>query len=145
MATVAACGLAFSGSAEACFRLLPGEACLAARRQRSTQETQLRKVHFRAPIIPLTCSASVFHPGDSFRFAGHSARICAIASHSTIIRSAHSTSDTKIAVVPNFAAQLLKSVSVTPRAREQAPQENTGMCLATTFSRNSLSAGQATG
>jgi hypothetical protein len=65
--------------------------------------------------------------------------------HSTIIRSAHSTSDTKIAGLPNFAPQVIKSISVTPRAREQAPQEKTGMCLATTFSRISLSGGQPTG
>jgi hypothetical protein len=65
--------------------------------------------------------------------------------HSTIIRSAHSTSETKIAGLPNFAPQVIKSVSVTPRAREHAPQENTGMCLATTLSRISLSGGQPTG
>jgi len=68
-----------------------------------------------------------------------------VASHSTIIRSAHSTSDTKMAGLPNFAPQVIKSISVTPRAREQAPQEKTGMCLATTFSRISLSGGQPTG
>ena len=62
-----------------------------------------------------------------------------------MIRSAHSTSDTKTAGVPNFAPQSFKSVSVTPRAREQAPQEKTGMCLAATFSRISLSGGQPTG
>ena len=65
--------------------------------------------------------------------------------HSTMMRSAHSTSDTKIAGLPNFALQLLKSASVTPRAREQAPQEKTGMCLARIFSRVSLSGGQPIG
>ena len=65
--------------------------------------------------------------------------------HSTIIRSAHSTSETKIAGVPNFAPHWLKSVSVTPRAREQAPQEKMGMCFATTFASVSLSGGQPTG
>lgn len=60
-------------------------------------------------------------------------------------RSAHSTSDTKIAGLPNFAPQLIKSVSVTPRAREQAPQEKTGMRLARIFSRVSASGGQPTG
>jgi hypothetical protein len=62
-----------------------------------------------------------------------------------MIRSAHSTSPTKIAGLPNFASQFFKSASVTPRAREQAPQANTGMCLATTLSRISLSGGQPTG
>ena len=38
-----------------------------------------------------------------------------------------------------------KSASVTPRAREQAPQENTGMCLTTIFSIISLSGGQPMG
>jgi hypothetical protein len=49
--------------------------------------------------------------------------------YSTMIRSAHSTSDTKIAGLPNFAPQSFKSASVTPRAREQAPQAKTGMCF----------------
>ena len=44
-----------------------------------------------------------------------------------------------------FRPQMFKSVSVTPRAREQTPQEKTGICLATTFSRVSLSGGQPTG
>jgi hypothetical protein len=65
--------------------------------------------------------------------------------YSVIIRSAHSTSDTKITGLPNLAPQLFRSVSVTPRAREQAPQEKIGMCLATTLSRVSLSGGQPTG
>ena len=65
--------------------------------------------------------------------------------YSVMIRSAHSTSDTKIAGLPNFAPQSFKSVSVTPRAREQAPQEKIGMCLATTLSSVSLSGGQPTG
>ena len=66
-------------------------------------------------------------------------------SHSVMMRSAHSTSETKIAGVPNFAPQLLKSVSETPRAREQAPQENTGMRFVTIFSRVSLKGGQPMG
>ena len=61
------------------------------------------------------------------------------------MRSAHSTSETKIAGFPNFAPHEFKSVSVTPRAREQAPQEKIGICFATTFSRVSLSGGQPTG
>ena len=65
--------------------------------------------------------------------------------HSTMIRSAHSTRVTKIAGLPNFAFQLLRSVSVTPRAREQAPQEKTGILFATTFSRVSLNGGHPTG
>jgi hypothetical protein len=60
-------------------------------------------------------------------------------------RSAHSTNETNIAGLPHFAPQLVKSASVTPRAREQAPQEKTGMCLATTFSIISVSAGQPMG
>ncbi len=62
-----------------------------------------------------------------------------------MIRSAHSTSDTKIAGVPNFAPHWFKSASVTPRAREQAPQEKIGMCLATTFSRVWLNGGHPNG
>ena len=62
-----------------------------------------------------------------------------------MIRSAHSTSETNIAGLPNFAPHSFKSVSVTPRAREQAPQEKMGMCFATTFCSISLSGGQPTG
>src|ERR1700756_3056254 len=40
--------------------------------------------------------------------------------------------------VPLCAFQLLKSASVTPRAREQAPQENTGILLSTIFAMVSL-------
>src|SRR5258708_39937623 len=39
----------------------------------------------------------------------------------------------------------MKSVSVTQRAREHAPQAKTGMCLATTLSSVSVSGGQPTG
>lgn len=45
--------------------------------------------------------------------------------HSVMIRSAHSTSETKVAGVPNFAPHSFMSVSATPRAREQAPHEKT--------------------
>ena len=62
-----------------------------------------------------------------------------------IIRSAHSTSETKTFGLPNFAPHWLKSVSVTPRAREQAPQEKMGMCFATTLPRVAFSGGQPTG
>jgi len=65
--------------------------------------------------------------------------------YSLITRSAHSTNETKIAGLPHFAPQLVKSASVTPRAREHAPQEKTGMCFATTFSIISLSGGQPMG
>jgi hypothetical protein len=51
-------------------------------------------------------------------------------SHSVMMWSAHSTNPTKIVGLPNFASHVFKSASVTPRAREQAPQANTGMCLA---------------
>lgn len=59
--------------------------------------------------------------------------------------SHHSTSDTNTAGVPHFAAQFFRSSSVTPRAREHAPQEKTGIFLATTFSKVSLSGGQPIG
>ena len=72
-------------------------------------------------------------------------RLAIMRFHSTIIWSAHSTRETKIAGLPNFAPQLFRSASVTPRAREQAPQEKTGMRFATIFSIVSLSAGQPTG
>jgi hypothetical protein len=65
--------------------------------------------------------------------------------HSVTIRSAHSTSETKIAGLPNFAPQAPRSASVTPRAREQDPQEKTGMCIVTTFSRSSFRGGQPIG
>lgn len=82
--------------------------------------------------------------GTGFRLsmdgAGQSVR-----RYSVMTRSAHSTSETKIAGLPNFAPQSFKSVSVTPRAREQAPQEKIGMCLATTLPSVSLRGGQPTG
>ena len=62
-----------------------------------------------------------------------------------MMRSAHSTSEVKIAGLPYLAPQVLKSLSVTPRAREQAPQEKTGMCFARIFSRVSCSDGHPTG
>jgi hypothetical protein len=65
--------------------------------------------------------------------------------YSEMTRSDHSTKETKMAGLPNFAFQIARSFSETPRAREQAPQANTGMCLATTLSRNSLSGGQPMG
>ena len=68
-----------------------------------------------------------------------------MSAYSVIMRSAHSTMETKTAGLPNFAAHWFKSASVTPRAREQAPQEKIGICLATTFSRVSLSGGHPTG
>src|SRR5438132_6783359 len=51
---------------------------------------------------------------------------------------------------PSFADDAVRplhqlNTSVTPRAREQAPQENTGMCLTTIFSIISLSGGQPMG
>lgn len=65
--------------------------------------------------------------------------------YSTMMRSAHSTREVKIAGVPNFAPQYFKSASVTPRAREQPPQGKTLMPFATIFSRVSFSGGQPTG
>jgi hypothetical protein len=71
--------------------------------------------------------------------------LVSVWSYSVMMRSAHSTSDTKTAGLPNFAPQSFRSVSVTPRAREQAPQEKTGICFPTTFSCISLRGGQPTG
>ena len=50
-----------------------------------------------------------------------------------------------MAGLPNFAPQWLKSISVTPRAREHDPQEKTGMCFVRILSRVSLSDGHPTG
>lgn len=47
--------------------------------------------------------------------------------------------------VPYFAFQYFKSSSVTPRAREQAPQEKTFRPFATALSRNSASGGHPIG
>ncbi len=68
-----------------------------------------------------------------------------IQAYSARMRSDHSTSETKMVGLPYFAFQVARSLSETPRAREQAPHEKTGMCFATIFSRNSLSAGQPMG
>jgi hypothetical protein len=62
-----------------------------------------------------------------------------------MILSAHSTIETNTAGLPNFAFQVARSASVTPRAREQAPQEKTGIRLERTFSRVSESGGHPTG
>ena len=59
--------------------------------------------------------------------------------------SAHSTNETRTAGLPHFAPQLVKSASVTPRAREQAPQEKTEICFAMIFPIISLSEGQPIG
>jgi hypothetical protein len=72
-------------------------------------------------------------------------QLATIRPYSEIMRSAHSTRETKTPGLPNFALQVARSFSETPRAREQAPQEKTGMCLATIFSRNSLNGGQPMG
>ena len=65
--------------------------------------------------------------------------------YSVMMRSAHSTKPTKIAGLPNFAPHWVTSASVTPRARLQAPQAKTGMCLAIIFSNVSQRGGQPTG
>jgi len=99
-------------------------------------------------IAPLRDEAGQFRNQQSrtHNNVGSSTRVdCALRPYSAIMRSAHSTRETKVAGLPNFALQLARSFSETPRAREQAPQENTGMCLATIFSRNSLSGGQPMG
>src|SRR5438477_1333002 len=59
--------------------------------------------------------------------------------------SAHSISETKIFGLPNFALNSARSVSVTPRAREQAPHAYIGIFLATSLARTSARGGQPTG
>lgn len=44
-----------------------------------------------------------------------------------MMRSAHSTNETYIATLPHLAPQFVRSASVTPRAREQAPRAKTGI------------------
>src|SRR3979411_2363011 len=70
-------------------------------------------------------------------------KIC--APYSVITWSAHSTKDTKIAGFPNLAPKFDRSSSVTPRAREQAPQAKMGTFLAASLARDSTLGGQATG
>jgi hypothetical protein len=82
----------------------------------------------------------LFFEPDVIASYGRTAR-----TYSEMMRSDHSTRETKTAGLPNFALQFARSFSETPRAREQAPQAKTGMCLATIFSRNSLSGGQPMG
>src|SRR4029453_8059197 len=65
--------------------------------------------------------------------------------HSTMMRSAHSTKETKIAGLPNFAPHCVKSLSETPRARAHAPHAKIGTRFATSFSSVSPSGGQPTG
>jgi hypothetical protein len=100
----------------------------------------------RQPAARWCRSTAVRLPGSS---AGGSPSVIqrpwSCSPYSLITRSAHSTNETNIAGLPHFALQLVKSASVTPRAREQAPQEKTGMCLATIFSIISLSGGQPMG
>ena len=62
------------------------------------------------PPLSMTCSR-----GDSTQRRG-------LLRYSVITRSAHSTSDTKIVGLPNFAPQWSRSVCSTARARLQAPQ-----------------------
>src|SRR5580704_3123296 len=107
---------------------------------------------------PIEITALIVHPDSSLRLPDQSgveggSKTAHSSSdhnaprefHSTIIRSAHSTSETKIAGLPNFAPQGFRSVSGTPLARKQAPQAKIGMCLATTLSSGSLKGGQPTG
>jgi hypothetical protein len=72
-------------------------------------------------------------------------RITRAQDYSVMTRSDHSTRFTKIVGLPNFAPHCAKSASVTPRARLQAPQAKTGMCLAVILSSVSLRGGQPTG
>jgi hypothetical protein len=100
----------------------------------------------RRPKFPAGCRKQVITRFEEFERNGDvspTTYMCLV--YSVMIRSAHSTSDTKIAGLPNFAPQSFKSASVTPRAREQTPQEKIGMCLATTLSSVSLRGGQPTG
>jgi hypothetical protein len=61
------------------------------------------------------------------------------------ISSAHSTSETKIVGLPNFAPQLSRSVCATDRARQQAPHAQICTCRAATFFMVSSNGGQPTG
>jgi hypothetical protein len=60
--------------------------------------------------------------GDDVLYRQHSLEPQRLRGYSVMIRSAHSTNDTKIVGLPNFAFQGAKSVSVTLRARLHAPQ-----------------------
>src|SRR5215475_1825218 len=62
-----------------------------------------------------------------------------------MILSAHSTKETKIFGLPNFAPYSARSASVTPRAREQAPHALIGIFLVTSLPRTSASGGEPTG
>jgi hypothetical protein len=95
---------------------------------------------FDLPNVVLTPHTSGWSPDRQKRLVAHFAE-----DYSVIIRSHHSTSETKTAGLPNFALQVWRSISETPRAREQDPQEKTGICLATIFSRISSSGGQPIG
>lgn len=100
--------------------------------QRRAGRSASRRFSNMCPLVPHDSYPSSIQQNDNYH-------------HSVIIRSAHSTSETKTAGLPNFAPQPSRSASVTPRAREQAPQEKTGMCFVTTLSRSSLRGGQPIG
>jgi hypothetical protein len=113
---------------------------LAYRRERRGQQNRAGTVRQLGDFSPMCPPAPSQPLSFSFRHAQDDNH-----HQSVTIRSAHSSSETKTAGLPNFAPQASRSVSVTPRAREQLPQEKTGMCFAMTFSRSSLRGGQPKG
>jgi hypothetical protein len=73
----------------------------------------------RRLVTPSACPEAVTR--DRLQWVAATAMIARV-SHSVMMRSAHSTSDTKTVGLPNFAPHCSRSVSDTPRAREQTPQ-----------------------
>ena len=72
-----------------------------------------------------TKAAFPFLHGLALSEAGHSVQLFLLGellSYSVITRSAHSTSETKIVGLPNFAPHWSRSVCRTARARLQAPE-----------------------
>ena len=80
------------------------------------QEVQKRATSGSTKIRPQPLMAiQARPPGNLHSSAGE------LMSYSVMTRSAHSTSETKIAGLPNFAPHWSRSVCITLRAREQAP------------------------
>lgn len=86
---------------------------MAPRGQKTSPRRPLPRAASNLRFSKLT---ALLHGGPSLF---HARNLPAI--YSVITWSAHSTSDTKIGGLPNFAPKLLRSASVTPRAREHAP------------------------
>src|ERR1700735_2392819 len=116
---------------------MPSPPC-AGRRPTVIKEYQVpvsrvfERIHFVQPVfdgIPdILYMPQVAHlvsagqlPNISDAYGPQFARSPRPRCHSVMMRSAHSTSDTKIAGLPNLAPHWARSASVTPRAREHAP------------------------